>query len=145
MPKYEHHIFVCENARPEDHPRGSCDSGGRESLRDRFKQEVRARGLRSTVRANRAGCLDQCEHGPVVVVYPEAVWYGRVTLDDVAEILDKHIAASHPVERLLIADGCLNNPDCPHRVKRADPPRSAAASAAASAASKQEERHDVKD
>ncbi len=120
MPKYARHIFVCENVRALDHPRGSCDPGREESLRDRFKQELRTRGLRSTVRANRAGCLDQCEHGPVVVVYPEAVWYGGVTIDDVAEIMDSHIVGGKPVARLLIADGCLNNPDCPHRGKRAN-------------------------
>jgi (2Fe-2S) ferredoxin len=72
-------------------------------------------GLKATVRANKAGCLDQCEHGPTVVVYPEAVWYGKVTPADVDEILQQHIQLGKPVERLRIAESCINNKDCPHR------------------------------
>lgn len=121
MPKYERHIFVCENSRPKEHPRGSCDPDREEALRALFKQEVRARGLRATVRANRSGCLDQCEHGPVVVVYPEGVWYGGVTLEDVGEIMDQHIQGGSPLQRLLIPDECLNNPDCPHRRRPPNP------------------------
>jgi len=54
------------------------------------------------VRANKSGCLDQCEHGPNVVVYPEAVWYGRVMPEDVAEIIEWHIVSGAPVERLRL-------------------------------------------
>jgi len=61
------------------------------------------------VRANKAGCLDQCEVGPTVVVYPEAVWYGHVTPADVDEIIDSHIIGGQPVERLVIPDSLLNN------------------------------------
>ena len=50
-----------------------------------------------------SGCLDQCEHGPTVVVYPDAVWYGRVTAADVDEIIESHIVNGKPVERLMIA------------------------------------------
>ena len=60
------------------------------------------------VRANQSGCLDQCEHGPNLVVYPDAVWYGRVTLDDVDEIIESHIVGGKPVERLTLPDSCLN-------------------------------------
>lgn len=84
-----------------------------------FKQEVKSRGLRSTVRANRAGCLDQCEHGPCVVVYPEGVWYGGVQRSDVTEIIERHILGGQPVQRLLISDDCINNRDCPHRARSA--------------------------
>ena len=73
-------------------------------------------GLKLTVRANKAGCLDQCEHGPTVVVYPEAVWYGHVTPADVDEIVTEHLVHGRPVERLVLADGCLNTASCPHRV-----------------------------
>jgi (2Fe-2S) ferredoxin len=61
------------------------------------------------VRANKAGCLDQCEPGPTVVVYPEAVWYGGVTEADVDQIIDEHIVAGRPIERLIIPDHLLNN------------------------------------
>lgn len=83
-----------------------------------FKKAVSVRGLKARVRANRAGCLDQCEHGPNVVIYPEAVWYGHVTPADVDEILDSHILNGRPVERLRLADECLNTASCPHRPKK---------------------------
>ena len=60
------------------------------------------------MRANKCGCLDQCELGPTVVVYPEAVWYGHVTPDDVDEIIESHIVGGQPVERLVIPDAVLN-------------------------------------
>ena len=115
MPKFEHHIFVCTNQRPEGNPRGCCDPTGSGELHQLFKAGVAKRGLKGKVRANKAGCLDQCEHGPNVVVYPEAVWYGHVTPDDVDEILDSHILGGKPVERLRIADECLNAECCPHK------------------------------
>jgi (2Fe-2S) ferredoxin len=115
MPKFERHIFICTNQRPKDHPRGSCDPTGQGELQWRFKQKLNALGLKGRVRANRSGCLDQCEHGPNMVVYPEAVWYGGVKLEDVDEIIESHILGNRPVERLRIADSCLNAPSCPHR------------------------------
>ncbi len=84
-------------------------------LRAAFKKAIRSRGLRSSSRANRSGCLDQCEHGPCVVVYPGAVWYGGVQLTDVNEIVERHLLAGETVRRLLISEDCINNPDCPHR------------------------------
>ena len=71
--------------------------------------------MRSSSRANRSGCLDQCEHGPCVVVYPGSFWYGGVQLSDVKEIVERHLLAGEPVQRLLIPENCINNPDCPHR------------------------------
>jgi (2Fe-2S) ferredoxin len=115
MSKFEKHIFVCSNQRPEGHPRGSCDPANQGALQGAFKSALAKRGVKATVRANKSGCLDQCEHGPTVVVYPEAVWYGRVGLSDVDEIVDSHILGDRPVERLQIADACLNNPGCEHR------------------------------
>ncbi len=118
MPKYEHHIFICTNQRDPGHPRGSCDSSGSGELHKLFKTAVAKRGLKGKVRANKAGCLDQCEHGPNVVVYPDAVWYGFVSPADVDEIIDSHIVGGKPVERLIIADECLNTDHCPHRPKK---------------------------
>ena len=113
MARFRHHIFICTNQRGPEDARGCCDPDGSEALRNRFKEEVARSGLKRTVRANSAGCLDQCEHGPTVVIYPEAVWYGNVRVDDVAEIVQSHLVRGKPVERLLIPDGCINEP-CAH-------------------------------
>ncbi len=102
-PPFERHIFVCTNRRPDDNPKGSCAAKGSEDVRLRFKQELDARGMKQAVRANAAGCLDACERGVTVVVYPEGVWYGGVTVGDVAEIVEQHIAGGKPVKRLLMA------------------------------------------
>jgi (2Fe-2S) ferredoxin len=118
MPKFDHHIFVCTNQREPGHPRGSCNASGSGELHQLFKTGVAVRGLKGRVRANKAGCLDQCEHGPNVVIYPEAVWYGHVTPADVDEILDSHILGGRPVERLMIAEECLNAQTCPHKPKK---------------------------
>lgn len=118
MSKYEHHIFICTNQRDPGHPRGSCDPSGSGELHKLFKTAVAKRGLKGKVRANKAGCLDQCEHGPNVVVYPEAVWYGFVSPADVEEIIDSHIVGGKPVERLIISDECLNTDRCPHKPKK---------------------------
>lgn len=118
MPKFERHIFVCTNQRPAENPRGCCDPDGLGALQLAFKQELSARGLKASVRANRAGCLDQCEHGPTVVIYPEAVWYGRVGPEDVPEIVESHIVNGNPVERLVLTDDCINTPTCAHKMAR---------------------------
>ena len=115
LASFAHHIFICTNTRPADHPRGCCNPDGSARLRERFKEEVKRRNLHATVRANAAGCLDQCEHGPTVVVYPEGVWYGGVQLGDVEEILESHIRGGCPVERLRLQPGCINTKCCPHK------------------------------
>ena len=86
-----------------------------QAVRDALKASVKKAGLSAQVRVNAAGCLDQCEHGVTIVVYPEAVWYGFVGLDDVDEIVREHIVAGRPVERLRLADTCVNTPACEHR------------------------------
>jgi len=114
MPLFDKHIFVCGNQREADHPRGSCDCSGNKALHKAFKFKLAQRHADGCFRVNQAGCLNQCEHGPVVVIYPEAVWYGGVTVDDIDEIIERHIVGGEPVERLRIPDSCLNNPHCPH-------------------------------
>jgi (2Fe-2S) ferredoxin len=100
--RYRHHVFVCENHRPPDDPRGCCAAKGSEAIRAAFKEELARRGLKREIRANAAGCLDACADGPTVVVYPEGVWYGHVRLEDVPEIVERHLVNGEPVERLLL-------------------------------------------
>lgn len=112
---FERHVFVCHNVRPADAPRPSCTSDGKSELHTRLNQLAKEAGLSGRVRVNKAGCLDQCEHGPTVVVYPEAVWYGGVKPEDAEEIVREHLVAGRPVERLRLADACVNTKNCPHR------------------------------
>lgn len=118
MAKFAHHIFICTNQRPPANPRGCCDPAGLGNLQLLFKKELAARGLKDTVRANKAGCLDQCEHGPTVVVYPAAVWYGGVQPEDVREIIESHLVNKIPVARLQLSDECINTPSCAHKQPR---------------------------
>jgi (2Fe-2S) ferredoxin len=114
MPAFTHHIFICTNQRSPGHRRGCCDPEGSESLRNAFKAEVKRRGLGPVVRANKAGCLEQCEHGPTVAIYPQGIFYGDVTLEDVPRIIEETVIAGRVIDELRIADSCLSNPDCPH-------------------------------
>lgn len=104
MPTLQRHVFVCINERAADHPKGCCKARGGVEVRDRLKAELKARGLAKVIRANNSGCLDQCEQGCTVVVYPEQVWYGHVTVEDVAEIVDKHLVGGEAVTRLMLPD-----------------------------------------
>ena len=104
MPNYRYHIFSCVNERKEDDPRGSCAAKKGKELQELFKKEVYERGLKKVARANKAGCLDLCAKGPVVVIYPEGVWYAIRDEADVLEIVEKHLQNGEVVQRLLIRD-----------------------------------------
>lgn len=104
MPSLQRHVFVCTNERAPDNPKGCCKAKGGVDVRDRLKAELSTRGLSKVIRANNAGCLDACEHGVTVLVYPEQVWYGHVTPDDIPEIVDKHLIGGQVVDRLLLPE-----------------------------------------
>ena len=108
MPAFTQHIFVCGNRRPPNHPRGCCDPDGNNALRGALKAAVQSRNLGPLVRVNSAGCLDQCECGPTVVIYPQGIWYGNVRLSDVSRIVDATICHGQIIEELLIPDSVLN-------------------------------------
>ena len=108
MPAFTHHIFICGNRREPGNSRGCCNPTGDDALRVRFKAELKRRNLGNLVRANGAGCLDQCHLGPTVVIYPQAIWYGGVTLNDVERIIDETIVGGRILEDLLIPHDRLN-------------------------------------
>ena len=102
MAKFHKHVFICINERDASDPRGCCAAKGGAEVAAAFKAKLYERGLKRIVRPNKAGCLDQCARGVTVVVYPEGVWYGGVTPQDVDEIIEEHILGDRPVERLVI-------------------------------------------
>lgn len=102
MNYYRHHIFMCTNQRQDG--RQCCADAGAVELRAHLKDRVKALGLSKPgrVRVNIAGCLDRCSLGPVMVVYPEGVWYRYKNREDLDEILDQHIQNGLVVERLRL-------------------------------------------
>lgn len=102
MSYYKYHVFFCTNRRDDGRP--CCENHGAQAMRDYAKAKVKARGLagKGQVRINNAGCLDRCDEGPVLVVYPEGAWYTYVDQDDIDEIIEKHLEKGQPVERLKI-------------------------------------------
>jgi (2Fe-2S) ferredoxin len=101
-PPFKRHLFVCLNERDPDNPKGDCTRKGAPALLKKFKEALKARGLDGEIRANKAGCLDNCAQGCSVVVDPEGVWYGHVTESDVEEIVEKHLVGGAPVARLRL-------------------------------------------
>lgn len=95
------HVFCCTNVRPEGHPRGSCARKNSVALRDYMKDKAKALNLKD-IRINAAGCLDRCELGPTLVIYPEGVWYRYTSEADVDEILETHIKNGGRVPRLIL-------------------------------------------
>jgi (2Fe-2S) ferredoxin len=104
MARFERHVFVCTNKRPDGHPKGCCADKGSEEIRAALKAELRFRGINAIVRANASGCLDACEFGASMVIYPEGIWYGGVRREDVPEIVEKTIMNGEVIERLRIPD-----------------------------------------
>jgi (2Fe-2S) ferredoxin len=98
---YDAHLFVCCNRRPDGHPRGSCAGKGSERLRDYMKARAKEMGL-PRVRVNAAGCLDRCELGPCMVIYPEGVWYRITSTADVDKILTQHVRDGGRVPELML-------------------------------------------
>lgn len=98
---YDIHIFCCTNDRPETHRRGSCLAKGAGELCDYMCRRAMVLGL-GGIRVNHAGCLNRCELGPTMVIYPEGIWYTYTCEDDIDEILKSHVMCGRHVERLLL-------------------------------------------
>ena len=113
---YDIHVFCCINERAPGHPRGSCSARGSQALQAYMKAQGKALGLGSRVRINKSGCLERCELGPTLVIYPEGVWYTYSSEADIDEILARHVLGGELVDRLLLEPGQT-------RPRRTDPPR----------------------
>lgn len=101
---YQTHIFCCINERPPNHPRSCCAARGSGPLRDYMKTRAKELGIKD-IRVNNAGCLERCELGPTMVIYPEGIWYHYETKEDIDEILDRHVVRGERVDRLLLEPG----------------------------------------
>jgi len=99
---FRKHVFCCQNVREPGHSRGCCSDKGSVELRDYMKDQCKKQGL-ADVRINVAGCLDRCELGPVMVIYPEGVWYNYKTKEDVDKIIEAHLKNDSVVDELYLA------------------------------------------
>jgi (2Fe-2S) ferredoxin len=97
-------FLVCTNERPPDAPLPCCAARGSRDLLAAFQAELARRGYPSGVKVSGSTCLTSCQCGPTVAVFPEGIWYGKVTEADVAELFDAHLSGRGPVERLLLPD-----------------------------------------
>jgi len=101
MKVFRKHIFICENIRPAESARPSCGLQNSAGLRSEMKRILAEKGLSKVYRVNSAGCLDQCEHGPMLVIYPQEIWYCRVQPEDAVEIVEKTILQDEIIDRLV--------------------------------------------
>lgn len=101
MAKPEKHLFICTQARPEGHPRGSCSQRGCNEVAEALWNEMMGRDLLGRFALTSSGCMGPCNLGPNILVYPEGVMYTGVQRDDIKEIIESHLLADTPVERLL--------------------------------------------
>src|ERR1700741_4883001 len=98
MTVFQKHVFVCTTGK-------TCPGQGAEAVLSELRKEISERGLKKQIRINKAGCFDQCGNGPMIVVYPDTVWYAHVQPEDVKQIVEEHLLNDKPVER-LIYDEC---------------------------------------
>ena len=98
---YQRHVFFCTNERYEGHPRGCCKAKDSEKFRNYMKARAKELGL-DRVRINTSGCLDRCELGPALVIYPEGVWYKCESIDDAERILLEHVQNGNRVSDLML-------------------------------------------
>ena len=93
MGQYRHHVFVCTSGK-------TCPTQGSNDVQETLKKGAIDRGLKGIVRINHAGCMNQCGHGPMVVVYPDDVWYAGVDPEGALRILEEHLVGGRPVDTL---------------------------------------------
>ena len=103
MSFFDKHVFFCTNQRSDGGD--CCNNHGAQKARDYVKNKVKELGIsnrHNNIRINSAGCMDRCDVGPVIVVYPEGVWYTYRDEKDLEEIITEHLQHGRVVERLKI-------------------------------------------
>ena len=98
--RFKKHIFICTNQR--DNGKKCCGQEHGLALVAALKKELKDKGLNVEIRAQRAGCIDACDFGPSLVIYPEGTYYGNVQLNNVSEIIEQHIIGGKTIEHLKI-------------------------------------------
>jgi (2Fe-2S) ferredoxin len=93
-PVFQKHVFVCVTGK-------TCPGQGSEEVLAALRKEIASLGLKKQIRINKAGCFDHCGNGPLVIVYPDQIWYAQVQASDCKEIVQSHLLGDRPVERLL--------------------------------------------
>lgn len=106
--KFEKHIFICTNERDEKSTRKSCGACGGVTLRNELVKMINEAGLKGKVRANKSGCLDVCEQGPAMVIYPKGFWYLGINRENIKTIFNKSILNNEPVLELIASKNQLN-------------------------------------
>lgn len=109
MPKREQYLFVCQNERAADNPKGCCKAADSKAIRDQLKVGMVKRGLHRKVRILESSCLDLCWMAPAIAVMPGGVFYGKVKLEDVPEILDS-LESGTVVDRLVVPQELFDDP-----------------------------------
>ncbi|CAE6492475.1 MAG TPA: 2Fe-2S ferredoxin [Nitrosomonas nitrosa] len=102
MAYYQRHVFFCVNQR--ENGEACCNDHNAQAMRDYAKERIKALNMsgKGKIRINNAGCLDRCSEGPVIVIYPDDIWYTYVDQEDIDEIIDEHLINGRPVDRLKI-------------------------------------------
>jgi len=99
---FEQHVFICMNQRDDGRP--CCAERGASAAQQHAKKRIKALNLNGEgkIRINQSGCLDRCEEGPVMVIYPQGTWYTYVDITDIDDIIDQHLVGGKIVERLKL-------------------------------------------
>lgn len=102
MQKPKYHVFICSSSRITGQQKGYCFSKDSVSIIQKFMEEIEEREMGGDILVTNTGCLGICSKGPIVIVYPDGVWYKEVTVDDVTEIVEEHLENGRVVSRLEI-------------------------------------------
>jgi len=104
MAFYQYHVFFCTNLRKSGAQ--CCGQGQADELREYAKKQLKKQGLHRAgkIRVNQASCFDRCALGPVLVIYPQGIWYHYQNQQDIDEIIEQHLKQGKIVQRLLLSD-----------------------------------------